>query len=56
MKIKSKVTKFCGDRKIVEIPKAARDNFELKEEVYIEKIKNHKSVKKVNKDVDNNSR
>ncbi len=46
MKIKSKVTKFCGDRKIIEIPKAARDNFELKEEVIIEKIKNRKSVKR----------
>ena len=38
MKIKSKVTKFTGERKIVEIPKAARDNFKLGEEVNIEKI------------------
>ncbi len=46
MKIKSKVTKFCGDRKIVEIPKAARDNFELREEVNIEKIKVNKTKRK----------
>lgn len=39
MKTKSKVTKFSGERKIVEIPKAVRDNFKLREEVYIEKIK-----------------
>ena len=38
IKIKSKVSKFTGDRKIVEIPKAARDNFRPGEEVNIEKI------------------
>lgn len=39
MKIKSRVTKFTGKRKIVEIPSAVRDNFKHKEEVYIEKVK-----------------
>ncbi len=46
MKIKSKVTKFCGERKIVEIPKAVRDNFKLKEEVNIEKIKDKENDNK----------
>ena len=35
MKIKSRVTKFCGDRKIIEIPKAIRDNFKVGESVII---------------------
>ena len=39
MKVKSKVTKFTGKRMIVEIPKAVRHNFKIKEEVYIEKVK-----------------
>ncbi len=40
MKIKSKVSKFTGNRKIVEIPKPVRDNFKVGEEVTI--IKNSK--------------
>lgn len=39
MKIKSKVAKFTGDRKIVEIPHAVKDNFNIGEEVTIEKNK-----------------
>ena len=39
MKIKSKVAKFTGDRKIVEIPHAVKDNFKIGEEVTIEKKK-----------------
>ncbi len=42
MKIKTKVTKFTGDRKIVEIPKAVRDNFEVGEPVIITKEKGGK--------------
>ncbi len=45
IKIKSKVSKFTGDRKIVEIPVAVRDNFKLGEPVNIEKIKGAKSLK-----------
>jgi hypothetical protein len=37
MKALSKVTKFTGKRKIIEVPKAVRENFEYNEEVYIEK-------------------
>jgi len=37
MRIKSKVAKYCGDRKIIEIPKAARDEFKVGEKVTIEK-------------------
>jgi hypothetical protein len=37
MKIKSKVAKFTGDRKIVEIPTAVKDNFKIGEDVTIEK-------------------
>lgn len=36
MKIKSKVSKHGDDRKIVEIPKAARDYFNVGDEVEIE--------------------
>lgn len=39
MKIKSKVVKFTGERKIVEIPHAVKDNFKIGEEVTIEKKK-----------------
>ncbi len=39
MKIKSKVAKFSNGRKIVEVPKAVRDNFEVGEQVIIQKIK-----------------
>ena len=38
MKVKSKVVKY-GERKIVEIPKAVRDNFKIGEDVTIEKTK-----------------
>ncbi len=41
MKVKSKVYKFTGDRKIVEIPPYARDNFKIGEKVTI--IKNTKT-------------
>jgi len=37
MKVKSKVYKFTGDRKIVEIPIAVRDSFKIGEEVFIVK-------------------
>ena len=37
IKIKSKVSKFSGDRKIVEIPAVVRDNFKIGEEVTINK-------------------
>jgi len=39
MKIKSKVAKFTGNRKIVEIPNAVKDNFNIGDEVTIEKKK-----------------
>ena len=39
MKIKLKISKFTGDRKIIEIPKVLRDNFEVGEIVFIEKVK-----------------
>ena len=45
MKVKSKVYKFSGDRKIVEIPIAVRDNFKIGEEVFIVK-KQGGSIKK----------
>ena len=35
MKVKSKVAKFTGQRKIVEIPESVRDNFKIGEEVTI---------------------
>ena len=35
MKFKSKVAKFTGERKIVEIPESIRDNFKIGEEVTI---------------------
>lgn len=38
MKIKSKVRKYGKGRKIVEIPKHAREEFEDKEEVEIKKL------------------
>ena len=37
MKFKSKVAKFTGERKIVEIPESVRDNFKVGEEVMITK-------------------
>ncbi len=40
MEAKSKVRKYSEERKIVEIPKSVRDNFEDKEEVLITKVKN----------------
>jgi hypothetical protein len=39
MEIKSKIRKMGDDRKVVEIPKNVRDNFELSEEIVISKIK-----------------
>lgn len=45
MKIKSRVSKFGKDRKIIELPKTSRDNFKIAEEVYIEKIPKEKKVK-----------
>lgn len=39
MRIRSKVMKFTGDRKVVEIPINVRDNFRIGETVFIEKIK-----------------
>jgi hypothetical protein len=42
MKIKSKVSKFSGQRKIVEIPAAVRDNFKVGEDVVIVKDKGRK--------------
>jgi len=37
MKFKSKVVKFTGERKIVEIPESVRNNFKIGEKVTIEK-------------------
>ena len=37
MKIKSKIAKFTGNRKIIEIPESVRDNFNIGEEVTITK-------------------
>lgn len=42
MKIKSKVSKFGNDRKMVEIPVSVRDNFDAGEEVEINKIEKRK--------------
>lgn len=42
MKVKSKVAKFTGDRKIIEVPNAVKDNFIIGEEVTIEKTKSGK--------------
>ena len=42
MRIKSRVAKFSGDRKIVEIPQSARDNFVVGERVVIIKEKGDK--------------
>jgi hypothetical protein len=42
MKIKSRVSKFSGERKIVEIPHSARDNFSIGEKVLISKEKGEK--------------
>ena len=39
MKIRSKVAKFGNERKIIELPKAVRDNFKIGEEVVIDKVK-----------------
>jgi len=39
MKIKSKVSKFTGERKIVELPVAVRDEFKIGEGVYVKKKK-----------------
>ena len=38
MKIKSRVTKFGKERKIVEIPKPIRDNFNVGDKVHLEKV------------------
>ncbi len=42
MRVKSKVSKFTGNRKIVEIPQAVRDNFKIGENVIIQKQKKGK--------------
>ena len=42
IKVRSKVAKFTGDRKIVEIPLAVRDEFKVGEKVYISKIEKKK--------------
>jgi len=39
MKTKSKVSKFTGKRKIVEIPAIDRDEFKVGDKVFIQKIK-----------------
>jgi len=36
---KSRISKFTGERKIVEIPKEDRQNFEIGEKVIVKKIK-----------------
>ena len=57
MKIKSRVAKFTGDRKIVEIPIAVKDNFKIGEEVTIQKMGKNNSpiiaVKKQTATIDN---
>jgi len=45
MEIKSKVTTKGFKRKIVEIPKAVRDNFEVGEEVIITKVEKWRGKK-----------
>lgn len=47
MEIKSKVYKFTGERKIVEIPPAVRDNFKIGEYVKIIKIKKNGTNPKI---------
>lgn len=50
MKVTAKVARFTGDRKIVEIPWAIRDNFKIGEEVIIVKGSTKNSdTKKVKK-------
>lgn len=39
IKIKLKVVKFSGKRKIIELPKVIRGNFRIGEDVFIEKVK-----------------
>ena len=39
MKIRSKIRNYGSGRKMVEIPKSVRDNFEEGEEVIVEKVK-----------------
>lgn len=46
MKVKSKVVKFTGDRKIIEIPKSVKDNFKIGEPVIITKQNKIKDEKK----------
>ncbi len=46
MEIRSKVRKFIEKRKVVEIPKSVRDNFEIGEEVIIRKANGDKVKKK----------
>ncbi len=36
MKVRSKVVKFGPERKIIEIPKSVRDNFEIGDEVELD--------------------
>jgi len=36
--IKSRVSKFSGKRKIIEIPFDARDSFEIGDEVLVQKV------------------
>ena len=38
MEITSRVTKFTGERKVVEIPKAVRDEFAIGDKVKIRKV------------------
>lgn len=42
MKAKSKVSKFTGDRKHIEIPILYREDFKIGDEVYIERIRRKK--------------
>ena len=44
--VKSKVRKFQGDRKVIEVPKAVRDDYDAGEEVEFEKVrKSQKGVR-----------
>lgn len=40
--VKSKVSRHSGERKIIEVPKAVRDDFDIGEEVEVRKVKNER--------------
>ena len=40
MKFKSRVTKFTGDRRVIEVPRAIREETKIGDAVYVESITN----------------